>query len=181
MNISNGTLTSFSNLDGLSVHRFAIHYAYDADGLPTVVSDGASAVSNGWDAATGGLVKTRGAEGTEVGYLYRNDGAVTSVVSVAGVKSLDLDPYGRWTRAESAAGTAVFGYSDWNGLAAVLCAYGIGRAQHRLPSCASQTPFVRNSGFSRAHENWVSCLVDLVIGWSSALEHGKPAALTVIG
>lgn len=96
------------------MHRFAIHYAYDADGLPTVVSDGASAVSNGWGAA-------------------------------------------------------------------VLCAYGIGRAQHRLPSCASQTPFVRTSGFSRAHENWVSCLASLVIGWSSALEHGKPAALTVIG
>lgn len=91
---------------------------YDADGLPTVVSDGASAVSNGWDAATGGLVRTRGADGTEVVYLYRNDGAVTSVVSVAGVKALFLDPYGRWKRAESVAGTATFGYSDWNGLAA---------------------------------------------------------------
>ena len=93
---------------------------YDADGLPTVVSDGASAVSNGWDAATGWLVKSRGADGTEVGYLYRNDGAVTSVVSVAGGKALGLDPYGRWTRVESAAGTAVFGYSDWNGLAAAV-------------------------------------------------------------
>ena len=120
MNISNGILTSFSNLDGLTEHQFAIHYDYDADGLPTVVSDGASAVSNGWDAATGGLVRTRGADGTEVGYRYRNDGAVTSVVSVAGVKALDLDPYGRWTKVESAAGTAVFGYSEWNGLAAVV-------------------------------------------------------------
>ena len=120
MNISNGILTSFSNLDGLTEHQFAIHYAYDADGFPTVVSDGASAVSNAWDAATGWLVKTRGAEGMDVGYRYRNDGAVTSVVSVAGLKALDLAPYGRWTRATSVAGRADFGYSDWNGLAAVV-------------------------------------------------------------
>lgn len=65
----------------------------------------------------------------------------------------------------------------WN---SCTCGRG-GFVRVRNRSCAASLAFVRTSGFSRAHENWVSCLVYLVIGWSSALEHGKPAALTVIG
>lgn len=72
----------------------------------------------------------------------------------------------------------------WN-----LCMCGRGgfvRVRNR--SCAASLAFVRIADSFRALLGLLSCARELgampasfVIGWSSALEHGKPAALTVIG
>ena len=86
----------------------------------------AGLVSNAYDAATGWLDASRGADGRWVRYIRSDGGAVTACVSVAGTALYAYDKAGRRVRSVSPAGTLAFGHCPWNGLlAAVTNANGI--------------------------------------------------------
>ena len=92
-----------------------LRFAYDPDGLLVAAEGSAGTVSNDYDAATGWLDRSVGADGTEV-RLFRSDGGgVTAVVSVAGTTVHALDAAMRRVRTLSPAGSASFGYCRWNG------------------------------------------------------------------
>ena len=85
------------------------------DGLRTSASNSVGVVTNEYDAATGWLASSRGADGMTVSYAYSNGGEVTGVVSVAGTTRYALDKASRRTRIDSPAGTMRLGYCAWNG------------------------------------------------------------------
>ena len=114
------------NLASLSFPGETLSFAYDIDGLLVSASNSVGAVSNSFDAATGWLAASVGADGTEVSYTRRNGGGVAAVSSVAGTTSYSYDFADRFSSVSSPAGSFGFGYCDWNGmLASVTNANGL--------------------------------------------------------
>ena len=115
-----GTAVSYAydadaNLASTAYPDETLAFTYDGDGLRTSASNSVGVVTNEYDAATGWLVSSRGADGTEVSYIYSDGGEVTGVVSVAGTTRYALDKASRRTRIDSPAGTFGLGYCAWNG------------------------------------------------------------------
>ena len=103
----------------------SMSFSYDGDGLMLSASNSVGVVSNEYDAATGWLASSRGADGTEVSYSRRNGGGVASFASVAGTTSYSFDAAGRKTHIASPSGSFALGYCEWNGkLSAVTIASG---------------------------------------------------------
>ena len=114
------------NLASVSLPGETLSFAYDGDGLLLAASNSVGVVSNGFDAATGWLMASRGADGTEVSYARRNGGGVASMASVAGTTAYSHDAANRWTEIAAPAATFSFGYCEWNGrLAAVTNGSGL--------------------------------------------------------
>lgn len=85
----------------------------------------AGLVAKAYDAATGWLMTSWGADGTAVEYSRRSGGGVAFVTSVAGTTAYTCDAVGRWMRAETPCGAFGFGHCERNGkLAAVTNANG---------------------------------------------------------
>ena len=103
------------NLSTLAFPDETLSFAYDGDGLLVSASNSVGTVSNSFDAATGWLVSSRGADGTTVSYSRRNGGGVASVTSAAGVTSYSYDAAGRVTYLASPVGSFDFDYCEWNG------------------------------------------------------------------
>ena len=102
-----------------------LSFGYDADGLLTSASNSSGVVANLYDAATGWLDASKGADGTWVSYARSDGGAVTSMTSVAGTTAYSLDAAGRRTRLATPSAAFEFCYCGWNGrLAAVTNAGG---------------------------------------------------------
>jgi YD repeat-containing protein len=95
-------------------------FTHDADGLLTSASNSVGVVSNEYDAATGWLVSSRGADGAFVSYVYHLGGGVASISSPAGIVSNTLDVAGRKDKLFTPAGEIGFGYCPWNGKLAVV-------------------------------------------------------------
>ena len=115
-----GTAVSYAygenaNLASATYPDETLAFTYDGDGLRTSASNSVGVVTNEYDAATGWLMSSRGADGTEVSYIYSDGGEVTGVVSVAGTTRYALDKASRRTRIDSPAGTFGLGYCAWNG------------------------------------------------------------------
>ena len=115
-----GTAVSYAydadaNLASAAYPDETLAFTYDGDGLRTSASNSVGVVTNEYDAATGWLASSCGADGTEVSYVYSDGGEVTGVVSVAGTTRYALDKASRRTRIESPAGTMRLGYCAWNG------------------------------------------------------------------
>ena len=103
-----------------------LRFVRDRDGLLVSAASSAGVVSNVYDAATGWLDASRGADGSWVRHLRSDGGVVTSTVSVAGTTTHAIDAAGRRVRTAFPAGTISFGYCPWNGLlAAVTNANGV--------------------------------------------------------
>ena len=103
----------------------SMSFSYDGDGLMLSASNSVGVVSNEYDAATGWLASSRGADGTEVSYSRRSGGGVASATSVAGTTSYSFDAAGRRTHVASPSGSFALGYCEWNGkLSAVTNAGG---------------------------------------------------------
>ena len=103
-----------------------LRFGYDDDGLLATAANAEGVVSNEYDAATGWLDASVGADGSEVRYLRSDGGAATSVVSVAGTTAHVLDAAGRRVRTDSPAGRIAYGYCPWDGrLSAVTNANGV--------------------------------------------------------
>ena len=114
------------NLVSVAYPGETLAFAYDGDGLLASASNAAGTVTNGYDAATGWLMASRGADGTLVEYARRNGGDVAAVSSVAGTVSYAFDAAGRRTEITSPAGTFGLGYCGWNGgIAAVTNGHGL--------------------------------------------------------
>ena len=114
------------NLSTVSYPGETLAFAYDRDGLLTSASNAVGVVSNAYDAATGWLTSSRGADGTEVTFAYSPGGDVTGVVSVAGTTAYALDKADRRIRIDSPAGTFGLGYCQWNGkVSAITNANGL--------------------------------------------------------
>ena len=114
------------NLSSVEYPGETLAFRYDGDGLMLSASNVAGVVSNGYDASTGWLDETRGADGTTVAYARRNGGGVSAMTSVAGTTSYSCDIAGRRAGIVSPAGTFGFSYCDWNGrLAAVTNSHGL--------------------------------------------------------
>ena len=102
-----------------------LSFSYDGDGLMLSASNSVGVVSNEYDAATGWLMASHGADGTEVSYSRRGGGSVASITSAAGTTSYAFDAAGRKTHVASPSGSFALGYCEWNGnLAAVTNASG---------------------------------------------------------
>ena len=102
-----------------------LSFSYDGDGLMLSASNSVGVVSNEYDAATGWLTASVGADGTEVSYSRRNGGGISVAASVGGTTSYAFDVAGRKTHISSPAGSFALGYCGWNGkLAAVTNANG---------------------------------------------------------
>ena len=102
-----------------------LSFGYDADGLLVSASNAVGFVTNLYDAATGWLDASCGADGTWVEYTRSDGGAVTSIASVAGTTAYSLDAAGRRTRLTTPSTVFDFGYCGWNGrLAAVTNSSG---------------------------------------------------------
>ena len=102
-----------------------LSFSYDGDGLMLSASNSVGVVSNEYDAATGWLASSRGADGTGVSYSRRSGGGVASLTSAAGTTSYAFDAAGRRTHISSPAGSFDVGYCEWNGkLSAVTNASG---------------------------------------------------------
>ena len=115
-----------ANLATVAYPGGTLRFGYDGDGLMTSAESAAGLVSNAYDAATGWLDASRGADGRWVRYIRSDGGAVTACVSVAGTALYAYDKAGRRVRSVSPAGTLAFGHCPWNGLlAAVTNANGI--------------------------------------------------------
>mgnify|MGYP002679644250 FL=1 len=97
-----------------------VRFGYDGDGLMTSAEGAAGLVSNAYDAATGWLDASRGADGSWVRYVRSDGGAVTARVSVAGMSAYAYDKAGRRVRSVSPVGTYTFGHCPWNGLLAAV-------------------------------------------------------------
>ena len=106
---------SSANLAAIAYSDETLSFSYDADGLLTSASNVVGMVTNCYDAATGWLDASGGADGTWVGYVRSNGGAVTSVTSVAGTTAYSLDAAGRQTRLTTPSAAFGFGYGEWNG------------------------------------------------------------------
>ena len=114
------------NLATVAYPDETLDFSYDRDGLLTSASNAVGIVSNAYDAATGWLASSRGADGTAVSFAYSPGGDVTGVVSVAGTTSCKLDKADRRVRMYSPAGTFGLGYCAWNGkVSAVTNANGL--------------------------------------------------------
>ena len=107
-----------ANLARVDYPDAALAFTYDGDGLLTSASNAVGVVTNVYDAATGWLASTRGADGTAVSFAYHPGGEVASAVSVAGTTAYTLDAANRTARIESPEGTFRFGHCAWNGLVA---------------------------------------------------------------
>ena len=115
-----------ANLATVAYPDGTLRFGYDGDGLMTSAEGAAGLVSNAYDAATGWLDASRGADGSWVRYVRSDGGAVTARVSVAGTSAYAYDKAGRRVRSVSPAGTLAFGHCPWNGLlAAVTNANGV--------------------------------------------------------
>lgn len=115
-----------ANLATVAYPDGTLRFGYDGDGLMTSAESAAGLVSNAYDAATGWLDASRGADGSWVRYARSDGGAVTARVSVAGTSAYACDKAGRRVRSVSPAGTLAFGYCPWNGLlTAVTNANGV--------------------------------------------------------
>ena len=113
------------NQTSISYPGETLSFSYDGDGLMLSASNSVGVVSNEYDAATGWLALSRGADGTEVSYSRRSGGSVASTTSPAGTTSYSFDAAGRRTHIESPSGSFALGYCEWNGkLAAVTNANG---------------------------------------------------------
>ena len=114
------------NLASVAYPGEALSFSYDGDGLMLSAANSSGTVSNRYDAATGWLDRSVGADGSVVSYLHSDGGSVTGVVSAAGMVRHVLDVAGRRVRTDSPAGTVRFGHCLWNGLiSAVTNANGI--------------------------------------------------------
>ena len=114
-----------ANLSSVVYPDETLSFGYDADGLLTSASNSVGVVTNVYDAATGWLDASKGADGTWVSYARSDGGAVTSITSVAGMTAYSLDAAGRRARASTPSAVFSFGYCEWNGrLAAVTNASG---------------------------------------------------------
>ena len=107
-----------ANLATVAYPDATLRFGYDGDGLMTSAEGAAGLVSNAYDAATGWLDASRGADGSWVRYVRSDGGAVTARVSVAGTSAYACDRAGRRVRSASPVGTYTFGYCPWNGLLA---------------------------------------------------------------
>jgi len=107
---------SGANLASIAYPDDTLRFGYDRDGLMTSAANASGAVSNVYDAATGWLDRSVGADGSAVSYLHSDGGSVTGVVSAAGTVRYTFDPGDRWTSIDSPAGTMRFTYYPWNGL-----------------------------------------------------------------
>ena len=117
---------SAANLASVAYPDETLRFGYDRDGLMTSAANASGTVSNRYDAATGWLDSSVGADGSAVSYLHSNGGSVTGVVSAAGTVRHAIDVAGRRVRTDSPAGMVGFGYSPWNRLlAAVTNANGV--------------------------------------------------------
>ena len=113
------------NQTSISYPGETLSFSYDGDGLMLSASNSVGVVSNEYDAATGWLMTSHGADGTEVSYSRRNGGGVASFSSVAGTTSYSFDVAGRRTHVASPSGSFALGYCGWNGkLSAVTNASG---------------------------------------------------------
>lgn len=113
------------NQTTISYSDDTLSFSYDGDGQMLSASNYVGVVSNEYDAATGWLASSRGADGTGVSYSRRSGGAVASLTSAAGTTSYAFDAAGRRTHISSPAGSFDVGYCDWNGkLAATTNANG---------------------------------------------------------
>ena len=114
-----------ANLSSVAYPGETLSFSYDADGLLTSVSNSVGVVTNLYDAATGWLDASCGADGAWVAYARSDGGAVTSMTSVAGTTAYSLDAAGRRTHLATPSAAFDFGYCEWNGrLAAVTNADG---------------------------------------------------------
>ena len=84
-------------------------FTYDFDGLVTSASNSVGVVSNEYDSVTGWLVSSRGADGSDVSYVYHPGGGVASISSSAGGISNTLDGVGRKSELFTPAGNIGFG------------------------------------------------------------------------
>ena len=107
-----------ANLARVDYPDASLAFTHDGDGLLTSASNAVGVVTNVYDAATGRLASTCGADGAAVSFAYHPGGEVASAVSVAGATAYALDAAGRTARIESPAGTIRFGRCAWNGLVA---------------------------------------------------------------
>ena len=117
---------SDANLASVAYPDDTLRFGYDRDGLLTSAANASGTVSNCYDAATGWLDRSVGADGSAVSYLHSDGGSVTGVVSAAGTVRHVLDVAGRRVRTDSPAGAVRYGHCPWNGLvAAVTNANGV--------------------------------------------------------
>ena len=113
------------NQTSISYPGETLSFSYDGDGLMLTASNSVGVVSNEYDAATGWLTASVGADGTEVSYSRRNGGGISVAASVGGTTSYAFDVAGRKTHISSPAGSFALGYCGWDGkLAAVTNANG---------------------------------------------------------
>ena len=105
---------SDANISRIDYPDATLAFTHDADGLLTSASNSVGVVSNEYDAATGWLVSSRGADGVDVSYTYHLGGGVASISSSVGVVSNTLDVAGRKSELFSPAGNIGFGYCSWN-------------------------------------------------------------------
>ena len=113
------------NQTSISYPGETLSFSYDGDGLMLTASNSVGVVSNEYDAATGWLTASVGADGTEVSYSRRNGGGISVAASVGGTTSYAFDVAGRKTHISSPVGSFALGYCGWNGkLAAVTNANG---------------------------------------------------------
>ena len=120
-----GTLVAYgydsdANLASVAYPDDTLRFGYDRDGLMTSAANASGTVSNRYDAATGWLDSSVGADGSAVSYLHSNGGSVTGLVSAAGAVRHVLDVAGRRVRTDSSAGVVRYGYCPWNGLVAAV-------------------------------------------------------------
>ena len=111
---------SDANLASVVYPDETLRFGYDRDGLITSASNSSGTVSNRYDAATGWLDRSVGADGSAVSYLHSDGGSVTGVLSAAGTIRHVLDVAGRCVRTDSPAGSVRFGHCPWNGLVAAV-------------------------------------------------------------
>ena len=103
------------NLSSAAYPGETLSYSYDGDGLLLAASNSAGIVANEFDAATGWLDSSVGADGTSVSYSRRNGGDVAAITSAAGTTAYSYDAADRRTHVASPAGSFDFGYCEWNG------------------------------------------------------------------
>ena len=112
---------SQARVSAVSYPGETLAFAYDRDGLLLSASNSAGIISAVYD-EIGWMTNVIGADGTEITYGYHDGGQVSSVDSVAGTTTYDLDEADRLA-AFSAPGTSFdFDYCDWNGLAETVTA-----------------------------------------------------------
>ena len=104
-----------ANLSSVVYPDNALSFGYDADGLLVSASNALGMVTNLYDAATGWLDASKGADGTWVSYARSDGGAVTPMTSVTGTTAYSLDVARRRTCLATPSAAFDFGYCGWNG------------------------------------------------------------------